>query len=247
VDGDFIGQGVGNALSGLIRGQPVGGSVGQTALSVSSGARSRWASILSGVWILVILLLVSGAVGKVAMPTLAAILIFAGVGSLQPAQVRTILHTGTASRIALAATFVATLLLSVAVAVGIGVVLSLLLQLNREAIDLTVTELRPLADGRLREGPAPRRLRSDAVTLLDVHGSLLFAGARTLQARRPDRAGAHRPGGGAAPARPGSRKDRDHRLRGHQLALDQPNGIWACNLSGVHPRVHPPQYRAPAA
>ena len=35
-------------LLGLFRGQPVGGSVGQTALNVAAGARTRWASIFSG-------------------------------------------------------------------------------------------------------------------------------------------------------------------------------------------------------
>ena len=45
---DFVAQGVGNLLSGLFRGQPVGGSVGQTALSVAAGARSRWAAIFAG-------------------------------------------------------------------------------------------------------------------------------------------------------------------------------------------------------
>jgi sulfate permease, SulP family len=45
---DFIAQGIGNLASGLFRGQPVGGSVGQTALNVAGGARSRWASIFSG-------------------------------------------------------------------------------------------------------------------------------------------------------------------------------------------------------
>ena len=34
---DFIAQGVGNVASGLFRGQPVGGSVGQTALNVAAG------------------------------------------------------------------------------------------------------------------------------------------------------------------------------------------------------------------
>lgn len=53
VDGDFAGQGVGNILSGLLRGRPVGDSVGQTALSLASSARSRWATILSGCWLLV--------------------------------------------------------------------------------------------------------------------------------------------------------------------------------------------------
>jgi SulP family sulfate permease len=39
---DFIAQGIGNLASGLFRGQPVGGSVGQTALNVAAGGRSRW-------------------------------------------------------------------------------------------------------------------------------------------------------------------------------------------------------------
>lgn len=172
---------------------PVGASVGQTALSVSVGARSRWASILSGIWMLVILLVFAGIVGKVAIATLAAVLILASVAAIQPAQILTIWRTGAASQIALVATFVATLLLSIPVAVGIGVVLSLLLQLNREAVDLRVTELVPLGDGRFRERPAPAAPRSEAVTLLDAYGSLLFAGARTLQARLPDPAGTTRP------------------------------------------------------
>jgi SulP family sulfate permease len=42
---DFLAQGVANLASGLVRGLPVGGSVGQTALNVSAGPRTRWASI----------------------------------------------------------------------------------------------------------------------------------------------------------------------------------------------------------
>ncbi len=74
---DFVAQGVGNLLSGLFRGQPVGGSVGQTALSVAAGARSRWAAIFAGLWMAIILIALSGLVGQVVMATLAAVLIAA--------------------------------------------------------------------------------------------------------------------------------------------------------------------------
>lgn len=190
---DFAAQGIGNLASGLFLGQPVGGSVGQTALNVSVGARSRWAAICSGLWMVVILLLFAGLVGKVAMPTLAAVLIFAAVGSVRMGVIATIWRTGRLSQIAIVATFVATLFLSVAVAVGVGVALSLLLQLNREAMDLTVVELIPRDDGRFEEQPAPKTLTSDQVTVLDVYGSLFFAGARTLQARLPEVGQAQRP------------------------------------------------------
>jgi len=81
---DFRAQGIANLTTGLFRGLPVGGSVGNTALNISVGARSRWAAITSGLWLLLILVIFSGAVGKVAMPTLAAVLIYAAVSSLQP-------------------------------------------------------------------------------------------------------------------------------------------------------------------
>jgi sulfate permease, SulP family len=190
---DFVAQGVGNAASGLFRGQPVGGSVGQTALNVAAGAKTRWASIWSGIWMLVILVVFSGVVGKVAMPTLAALLILAGIGSIRPAEIMTILRTGPTSQIALIATFVATLLLPVTTAVGIGVVLSLLLQLNQEAMDLRVVELVPTATGGFVETSAPATLTSRHATVLDVYGSLFYAGSRTLQARLPDPAGTESP------------------------------------------------------
>ncbi len=187
---DFMAQGFGNIAAGLFRGQPVGGSVGQTALNVTAGARTRWGSIFSGVWMLVILVVFSGIVGNVAMPTLAAVLIFAGVSSVRLGSIDTVWRTGLASRIAFVATFGATLFLSVTAAVGIGIAISLLLQLNREALDLTVVELVPLPDGRFEQRPAPTQLPSRAVTMLDVYGSLYYAGARTLAARLPDPTGA---------------------------------------------------------
>jgi SulP family sulfate permease len=193
INRDIIAQGTANLASGFFRGVAVGGSVGQTALNVSAGARSRWAPIWAGLWMLLILVAFSGLVAKVALPTLGAILIFAAAGSLRFGEVATILRTGITSQIAVITTFAATLFLPVAAAVGIGVALSLLLQLNTEAMDLKVVELVPRDDGQFEEHPAPAALTSDHVTILDVYGSLLYAGSRTLQSRLPD------PGGTVAP------------------------------------------------
>lgn len=192
-DTDFSAQGVGNVGAALFGGMPVGGSVGQTALNAASGARGRWGAVWSGIWMLVILVVFAGVVGKVPMPTLAAVLVVAAVGSIRPREIAVILRTGPTSQIAIVTTFVATLLLPVAAAVGIGVALSLLLQLNQEAMDLSVVELVPGDDGTLREQPAPRTLADGQVVVLDVYGSLFYAGARTLQARLPDPVGAANP------------------------------------------------------
>lgn len=190
---DFAAQGWGNIASGLFQGQPVGGSVGQTAMNVSAGARSRWASIFSGFWMLAILVALAGVVGKVAVPTLAAVLIVAAAGAIRTGEVATVWSTGWPSRIVIGTTLVSTLFLPIQVAVGIGVVLSALLQLNADSFDVAVVELVPRPDGLFEERPVPDRLRSDDVMILDVHGSLFFAGARTLEERLPDPRGSHRP------------------------------------------------------
>jgi SulP family sulfate permease len=142
---------------------------------------------------LTILVAFSGIVGVVPMPILAAVLIYAAVSSLRAGAIGTIWRTGRMSQIAVTSTFLGTLFLPVAVAVGVGVALSLLLQLNREALDLRVTQLQPRPGGRFAERPAPATLPSRTVTLLDVYGSLYYAGAKTLAARLPDPGGAKRP------------------------------------------------------
>lgn len=193
VDRDFVAQGVANVAAGAFQGMPVGGSVGQTALNARVGARDRWAGIFSGVWIVAIIALLGGVVEQVAMATLAAVLVLAAIGSIRVRQLETVWRSGVASQIALVTTFVCTLFLPIPAAVGIGVALSLLLQLNRDLMDLRIVRLVRLEDGRLEEQPAPSTLPDRSVCVLDAYGSLLYAGARTLQAKLPDPTGADRP------------------------------------------------------
>ena len=190
---DMLAQGVGNVASGLLSGIPAGGSVGQTALNVSVGARSRWAGVLGGVWMLVIVLLVPGLVGQVPMSVLAALMILAGISAIDFREARSIWNTGGAARWSILATFVATLVLSVPVAVGAGVLLTVVLYLASSASDVRVRALVPAGDGRFSEGDPPARLPSNSVTVLDVYGSLFFAGARTLREALPSPEGAMRP------------------------------------------------------
>ena len=190
---DFMAQGWSNVAVGLFQGTPVGGSVSQTALNVSAGARDRWASILSGVFMLLVLVAFSGLAEQVANPTLAAILIVASLGAIRPGQITAVWRSGMRSRVAMAFTFVATLTLPVAAAVGVGVALSLLLAADREAKDVRIVEMIEGDDGSLIERPAPSTLASESVTVLNLYGSLFYAGARTLENDLPPPGDAERP------------------------------------------------------
>jgi sulfate permease, SulP family len=177
---DFIAQGAANVASGLFRGLPVGGSLSTTALSVLSGARTRWAAIFAGVWMAVVVVALPGVVAQIAMPPLGVLLIVASANAIKPAEALSIWNTGWPSRLAIVTTFLATLFLPIQVAVGIGVVLSAVLYLYRSSVDVSVVELAERPDGRIEERKPPKQLRSNSVTVLDIYGHLFYAGARTL-------------------------------------------------------------------
>ncbi len=190
---DMMAQGAANVASGFFRGLPVGGSLSATALGVIGGAQTRWAAVLAGVCMAVLVVGVPGLVSYVAMPALGALLILAGSGSIKPRALRAVWYTGWPSRLAAATTFLSTLLLPIQVAVAFGVVLAALLYVNDSSVDVSIVELVERDDGRLEEREPAPRLRGDAVTVLDVYGHLFYAGARTLEQRLPRPAGEKRP------------------------------------------------------
>ena len=60
-------------------------------------------------------------------------------------------------------------------------------------MDVTLTELVELPDGRIEERRPEPRLPSDRVTVLDIQGSTFYAGARTVAGLLPVPEGAVRP------------------------------------------------------
>lgn len=190
---DFVAQGAANAASGFFRGLPVGGSLSTTALTVISGARSRWAAIFAGLWMALLVIVFPGLVSYVAMPPLGVLLIIASISTIKPSEALSIWRTGWPSRLAIVTTFLSTLFLPIQAAVGFGVVLSALLYINESSTDISVVELVKRDDGSIEEHKAPKQLQSNTVTVLDVYGHLFYAGARTLARLLPNSNGAQNP------------------------------------------------------
>ncbi len=193
VSRDFMAQGAANVAAGFFRGLPVGGSLSTTALTVISGAGTRWAAIFAGLWMALIVIVFPGLVSYVAMPPLGVLLILASVSTIKPSEALSIWRTGWPSRLAIISTFISTLLLPIQAAVGFGVVLSALLYMNQSSTDVSVVELVKRHDGMIEEHKAPKQLPSNKATVLDVYGHLFYAGARTLERLLPKPQGAQNP------------------------------------------------------
>lgn len=190
---DFIAQGTANITSGLFKGIPVGGSLGATVINVDSGARTRWAAIFAGVWMAAIVVIFSGPVSHVAMPSLAAILILAGVRAIKPSDIELIWRVGWPPRLIAVSTFIATLFLPLQAAVGFGAVVSALFYVYRSSIDVLLVEEIERPDGRIEERKPAQHLPSNAVTVLYVYGHLFYAGAVVLDRLLPRPNGARNP------------------------------------------------------
>ena len=128
--------------------------MGQTALNVRVNARSRWAGVFGGVWMLVFVLLVPELVGQVPMAVLGALMILSGISALDLPEARSIWNTGGAARWAILATFLASLFLSMPMAVAAGV-LTIVLYVFSSARDVRVRAIIPLPQGGLSERDAP--------------------------------------------------------------------------------------------
>jgi len=67
----------------------------------------------------------------------------------------------------------------------LGIALSAILYIYVASGDVSVVELVERENGDIAEVPLDRRLRSNQITVLDVYGSLFYAGARTLERQLP--------------------------------------------------------------
>ena len=190
---DFIGQGVANLASGLFKGLPLGGSLGGTAVNMAAGAKSRWANVFGGLFVIPLVLLFGNQVGNIAEPAIAALLIVAGLQTVNMERISDVWNVGVGPRSIMLFTFLATIVLPVQWAVFLGVALSFLVHVVNAAADVRITHIVRRPDGLFEERPAPQALASEQVTLLQPLGSLFFSGAYKLQDELPDPDEAQRP------------------------------------------------------
>lgn len=182
---DFIGQGVGNVVSGVFRGMPVGGSMSASSLVATAGARTRVSLGFAGGVMALVVLVLADVVALVALPAIAALLIVVGAGAVRPARVQSVMRTGTVQTVVLVLTFVLTLLVPVQYAVLAGVALAIVLHVVEQSNRVRVTRLDLDAEGRVRQGEPPDTVPGGEVLVLQPYGSLFFASAPTFQALLP--------------------------------------------------------------
>mgnify|MGYP002640169342 CR=1 FL=1 len=182
---DFVGQGAGNIAAGLFQGMPVGGSMSGSSLVASAGAKTRTAAFFAAGVMAVVILLFGGVIELVAMPSLAALLIVVGIGTIRPSRIISVAKTGTVPLAVMSITAILTLVIPLQFAVLVGVGISTILFVLRQSTRLVTRRLVFHDDGRIEETDPRETVPPNEVVVLQPYGALFFATASTLLEQMP--------------------------------------------------------------
>ena len=152
---DFVGQGTANVACGFFQGMPVGGSMSGSSLVKSAGATSRHALVYAAIVMAVVILLFGPAVSKIALPSLAGLLMLVGFRTISAHDLQSVAKTGQVQATVLAVTFVLTLVMPLQYAVLVGVGLSIVLQVISQSNRVEVKRRMYGEDGTVRETDPP--------------------------------------------------------------------------------------------
>ncbi|WP_068925125.1 SulP family inorganic anion transporter [Planobispora rosea] len=129
LDRELTAQGAANMVTGALGGLPVAGVIMRSTTNARAGARSRWSTILHGLWILLFCLGLGWTITFIPMEALAALLVFIGVQMVDIGHIRNLRGHGEVP--VYAVTMAGVVLLGLAEGVLFGLGLAALLALRR--------------------------------------------------------------------------------------------------------------------
>lgn len=184
---DMLAVGMANIATAFAGGMPASGSLTRSMLNHESGARTRFSSLLSGIYTLALAILIAllakwglPLINYVPKTVLAALVIALSFTLFNPRNIRICLRSTRGDATVLIVTFLATLLAPLHVAIFIGVAISITLFL-RKASKPHLIEYEFNEAGQLREMGEKRQRPIPAISIVHVEGDLFFGAAELFR------------------------------------------------------------------
>ncbi len=178
---EMIGQGLASLVGGFFQCMPSSGSPSRTVINVVNGAKTRFSAIISGLSVLMFLLLFSGLISYIPVPALAAVVVVSSAGLVNIKLIKLTWQSRIQSRVVMAITFIATLVLPLEYAIYLGVLLTILIFLS-ETGRINLSYLVVNEEGQFLEMPLKQiNQRDPKIAIINVEGDLFFAAVEDLQ------------------------------------------------------------------
>lgn len=125
---ELFGQGLATVASSLLGGMPATGAIARTSVNVNAGARTRYAAVMHGLFLLLFVGLLSGLVAEIPLAALAGVLLATSWRIANPESVRENLQTVWPERVSYLVTAVAVIGIDLIWGIVIGIVTQWLLR-----------------------------------------------------------------------------------------------------------------------
>ncbi len=175
----FIGIGAANLVGALFQCMPGSGSFTRSAMNFQAGARTRFAGVMSGLWVAVIVLLFGRLARYIPAASLAGLLIVLGLRMVHLHQIRVAMRATRSDATVLALTFACALLLHLRMAIYVGVISSLVLFLRKASAPHLVEY--DLDGDTMREIRDPGERSHPQISIIHVEGELFFGAAELFE------------------------------------------------------------------
>ena len=172
---ELVGQGVGNLVAGLLGGLPGAGATMRTVVNVKAGGKTRLSGVVHGLFLLAVLLGLSGLVQYVPRAVLAGLLVTVGIGIIDTRGFAHLRQAPRADAFVMLLVLVLSVFADLIIAVIVGlIVASFVLVKKVSDVAARQTVLSPVADEPWAdELSIPEPIRSK-VLIKHVEGPLFF-------------------------------------------------------------------------
>ena len=170
-DRDLLAVGVGNTAAALVGGLPMISEIVRSKANIDNGARTRFANLFHGVFLLLFVALVPSLINQIPLAALAAMLVFTGFRLASPPSFAHMYHVGREQLVVFVATIVGVLATDLLVGIFIGIAVKALIHVLRGVPPLSLLRLKA------------REQRSGGEVTLVVNDSAVFSTWLALRSR----------------------------------------------------------------
>ena len=181
---EFIGQGIANIVSSFFQCFPSSGSFSRSAINYVNGAATRFAGILSGVFVAIVLVFFAPYAKYIPSPCLAGVLIVTGYNLIDKKEIKKVVKAGIFSSDSIAmwvTCFLVIVLLNLDYAIYTGIALSIVLYLkdtNKAPVKLLIPSQGK--DSQIIEQEIKSVKEKVDVLIIQLEGNLYFGAASDL-------------------------------------------------------------------
>lgn len=175
VSKELVGQGVASLVAGFLQTPPSSGSTARTAVNIGSGARTKLAATMSGIFVLPAALWLQDWIEFIPLTALGAVVVVSATRIVNWKHVRLTWNSRGTSRWVMVVTFLATMIFPLQLAIFMGIGMSLIFYLF-ESSQLHVTYLSLEKDGNYYENNEFHFWQEEKpIVLMSIEGPLHFA------------------------------------------------------------------------